>query len=354
MFQGSIYNNRGAKRHMSGSAGNRQGEIGDALRVGLHPELRSALGHTRNGEPLSNNRAPADDLAPWVARVYATKVDMDADACMHCGLISDTPVLRVLFSGDWTAETRDGTGHFGPSALLFGPQSKRMTVSVRGSFATVGVALKPGAMTQLGGPSVADTVDRIIRYDHVYAHEDWGTSEQMIQWFDPLGPPERWLKVAEILVRQLVERTGAKPPDPVIEAFDKAAFANPNLDLGAFAAEHHIERRSLERLIKRAFGQTPTQVLRRARALDIASHLLGVADDSEAEEAALRFFDQSHMIREFKAFFGMTPRQFASTSQPFMTLTLEARQSRRLEVLGRALPGEVPPWRAQEGQDWTI
>jgi hypothetical protein len=28
-----------------------------------------------------------------------------------------------------------------------------------------------------------------------------------------------------------------------------------------------------------------------------------------------------------------------------MTLTLEARQSRRLEVLGRAMPGEVPPWR---------
>ena len=53
------------------------------------------------------------------------------------------------------------------------------------------------------------------------------------------------------------------------------------------------------------------------------------------------------MIREFKAFFGMTPRQFAVTPQPFMTLTLEARQSRRLEVLGRALPGEVPPWRAR-------
>ena len=47
------------------------------------PELRSALGHTRNGEPLSNNRAPADDLAPWVARVYATQVEMDPGAIMH-------------------------------------------------------------------------------------------------------------------------------------------------------------------------------------------------------------------------------------------------------------------------------
>lgn len=310
------------------------------------PELRSALGHTRGGEPLSNNRAPADDLAPWVARLYAAKVEMDHGGTMHCGLMSDTPVMRVLFSGEWTARTRDGFGRYGPAALLFGAQTRRMAVTVSGSFATIGVALKPGAMAGLQGPRVEDTLDRIILYDHIYGGKDWGRSEQMIEWFDPSAPAERWLKVAEILVRQLIERTGAKPPDPVIAAFDKAVFADPNLILGDFAEEHAIERRRLERQIKRAYGQSATQVLRRARALDIASHLLGVAHDSEAEEAALRFFDQSHMIREFHTFFGTTPRQFARTPQPFMTLTLEARQSRRLEVLGRALPDENYPWRA--------
>ena len=309
-----------------------------------NPELRSALGHTLGGEPLSNNRAPADDLAPWVARVYATKVEMDPGETMVCGLIADTPVMRVLLGGEWTARTRDGAGRYGPSALLFGAQTRRMQVNVSGSFASIGVALKPGAMAELQGPQAADTLDRIILYDHIYGDKDWGRSDQMLEWFDPAGEPERWLKVAEILVRQLVERTGAKAPDPVIAAFDRAVFADPNLNLANFAEEHAIERRRLERQIKRAYGQTATQVLRRARALDIASHLLGVADDSEAEEAALRFFDQSHMIREFRHFFGTTPHQFAQTPQPFMTLTLEARQSRRLEVLGRAQPNY--PWRA--------
>ncbi len=271
---------------------------------------------------------------------------MPAEQTLSCGLISDTPVMRVLFNPGWTATTRDGTGRYGRQALLFGPQTKRMEVSVKGSFATVGVALKPGAMTALKGPSVADTLDRIILYDHIYGNEEWGTSERMIEWFDPDAPPERWLVVAEKLVRQLVERTGGKKPDPIVEAFDKAAFADPNLSIADFAAEHSVERRRLERMIKRAYGQTPTQVLRRARALDIAAHLRGVADDSEAEEAALKFFDQSHMIREFQTHFGMTPRQFATTPQPFMTLTLEARQSRRYEVLGRAAPGTPPPWRA--------
>lgn len=319
---------------------------GRELAAAANPELRSALGHTPGGEPLSNNRAPAPDLAPWVARIYATQVDMDQGATMHCGLISDTPVMRVLLKGQWTAETRDGFGRYRPSALLFGAQTKRMAVSVSGSFATIGVALKPGAMSQFKGPRVEDTLDRIILYDHIFGHEDWGTSEQILEWFDPAGPVERWLKVAETLVRQLVQSSGAKPPEPVIAAFDKAVFADPNLNLGDFAEQHAIERRRLERQIKRAYGQSATHVLRRARALDIAAHLLGVAHDSEAEEAALRFFDQSHMIREFRHFFGTTPRQFARTPQPFMTLTLEARQTRRLEVLGRALPDENYPWRA--------
>lgn len=310
--------------------------------------LRSALGHTRNGEPLSNNRAPCEELSPWVARVYATKVDVEPDGMIECGLISDTPVTRVLFAGEWTAETRDGVGYYGPSALLFGPHSKRMAVSVRGSFGTVGVALKPGAVRALKGPKVADTVDRIIHYDDLFRDLNWGTSKQLIEWFDPNGPPERWLRVAEKLVLQLVERTGGVKPDPLIEEFDRAVFADPNLSIGCFVREHDVERRRFERMIKRAYGQTASQVLRRARALDIAAHLRGVADDGEAEEAALKFFDQSHMIREFKAFFGMTPRQFAVTPQPFMTLTLEARQSRRLEVLGRAMPGDVPPWREED------
>ena len=297
----------------------------------LPPAMRSALGHTQNGEPLSNNRAPAEDLAPWVARVYATQVEMDKEATLICGLLSDTPVLRVLFSGKWRAETKDGIGRYGPSALLFGAQTKRMPVRVTGSFATVGLALKPGAMAALRGPKVSDTLDRIILYDHIYGHKEWGTSERMIEWFDPAGPPERWLKVAEYLFRDLLALTGAKRPDPVIEDFDKAAFANPNLVIADFAKEHGVERRTLERSVKKAFGMTPKQVLRRARVLDIAAHLRGVADNREEEEAALRFFDQSHMIREINRFVGRTPARLKDPDSPYLSEMIAPKNLRELD-----------------------
>lgn len=309
------------------------------------PSPRTDLGYSPTGDPLSVNRAPPAELSPWLARIYATKMELSSDAVISCGLLTDTPILRVLFGGEWLAETRDGQRKFGPSALLFGPQSRRMPVQTSSSFGTIGVCLKPGAVEALNGPKVEETLDQIINYDDIYSIKEWGSSQKIGEWFDPDGPVERWLRIAEILAGQLIELTGGKRPDPVIEAFDKAVLANPNLNIGAFIEAHNIERRRFERLIKRAFGQNATKVLRRARALDLAAHLRGVADDDEAAEAALRFCDQSHMIREFRAFLGMTPRQFARTPQPFLTLNLEARQARRLEVLGRAEPGQPPPWR---------
>ena len=88
----------------------------------------------------------------------------------------------------------------------------------------------------------------------------------------------------------------------------------------------------------------PKQVLRRARALDMASHLRGVADEAEAEELELRYYDQSHLIREFTELFGMSPRQFVASPQPILTLALESRQARRLEMIERVAPGAVRPW----------
>ena len=76
----------------------------------------------------------------------------------------------------------------------------------------------------------------------------------------------------------------------------------------------------------------------------MASHLRGVADQAEAEELMLRYYDQSHLIHEFTELFGMSPRQFEATPQPLMTLALESRQARRLEAIARIAPGGVRPW----------
>jgi AraC-like DNA-binding protein len=65
----------------------------------------------------------------------------------------------------------------------------------------------------------------------------------------------------------------------------------------------------------------------------------------DRELAALRFYDQSHLTREFHHFVGMTPAQFQQTSTPILTISIEARQTRKDEDQQRLQSGTKPPWR---------
>ncbi|MFC0203482.1 helix-turn-helix domain-containing protein [Novosphingobium soli] len=296
-------------------------------------------GSTRDGQPLSYNRAPAGDLAPWIARLYVTKVSAPADYTLSCGLFSDTAFIRIQLAGDWVAMPPAGEVRATRGAFYFGPNTRRMPISVTGSFVSLGLALRPGAGTALGGPRVQDYVDRVVPSAAVVS-----PSEVYLALFDPEGSPEDWLQSLEAHWRRKIHLRGGTPPDPVSSAFEEIALRDPSTSVSEAADAIGVDRRKLERVVSRDFGMAPKQVLRRARALDMASHLRGVADSAEGEEMALRYYDESHLIHEFTDLFGMSPRQFVTTPQPILTLALESRQARRLEALKRIEPGQSRPW----------
>lgn len=305
----------------------------------LDPSVLPQQGVTRHGQPLSYNRAPAADLAPWIARLYVTKVALPPDHTLSCGLFTDTAVLRIQLAGEWTAQTADGPKAFGKAALYFGPHSKLMPVTVTGSFISVGMAVRPGASTALRGPRLGDFLDRLVPTTAVTTPAD-----RILSLLDPDGEPEDWLGQIEAMMRNRVEHMDGALPDPVTQRFEDIMFRDPGMSVSDAAALCGVERRKLERVVSRDFGMAPKQVLRRARALDMASYLRGVAEPDEGEEMALRYYDESHLIHEFTELFGMSPRQFVKKPQPILTLALESRQARRLEALKRIAPGQARPW----------
>ncbi|MBU6268555.1 MAG: AraC family transcriptional regulator [Sphingomonadales bacterium] len=309
------------------------------IRRGVDGAIAPRAGRSRGGQPLSHNRAPSSDLAPWIARLYATVVDVPEGYRLSSGLFNDVSVIRIQLRGDWTAETADGPMRLGRAALVFGPHSRLMPVAVAGSFTSIGVQLRPGAGHALLGLNAQNLVDRIAPAD------SYGLpGAEAIRRLGEATSPEQALDILEGMVRQIIEQAGGACPDPVSARFEALSFTDPGASVAEFAESNGISSRQLERQIRRDFGLPPKQVLRRARALDMASHLRGVADEAEADEIALRYYDQSHLTREFTALFGISPRQFVEAPSPLLTLALESRQSRRLEAMDRITPGEPRPW----------
>lgn len=293
--------------------------------------------------PLSLNRAPAPDLDPWIARVTITRVDAAPDFEVACGLCSDIAFQRVILTGEWEHSVDDKPERYDRESVLIGPHSAHFNANCKGAIATIGIGFRPGALRVLFGRDMSEIVDTVERGDPIGLMADESGDGDRFGY--PINaPPEEWALLAEERVRKLIARLDPKKPDRVSAVFELASFVDPNIGPGEFAREHGINQRRLERLVKRDFGLTPRFVLRRARALDLAAQMLGIADKDEEADFLLRYFDQAHLIREFQKFFGVTPEEFCDHPRMLMTMNLEARSARRLEELDRLRPGEKRPW----------
>ncbi|NOX95748.1 MAG: helix-turn-helix domain-containing protein [Alphaproteobacteria bacterium] len=71
-----------------------------------------------------------------------------------------------------------------------------------------------------------------------------------------------------------------------------------------------VSRRQTDRISKQIFGASPKLLQRKYRALRAADHIR-TGQTLGAMAAGQSFYDQSHYIKEFRSFIGVTPQQFA-------------------------------------------
>ena len=308
--------------------------------------ISSRTGTTRDGAPLALAREPADDIKPWFYWISVAEGDIPDGTTVSCRMLGDQACLRLVWGDTWTAQTLDGPQVFVPGetgiTLYFGTQTRAMPISVTGSYKIVTVHLTTGAPPVLGGPSQAVLTDRIIIHEELVGHG------HLTSKVPTTAPYEDWILAVEAQLRVFLSTTSRKLPDPISVGFERECLASPDFAIGDFADANGISCRTLERTVKRDFGISPKLVQRRARALDMAATLLGVARPEDEPEARLRYFDQSHLIREMRRFFGMRPGELVNGPHPFLRMTIETRQRRRLKALEELEAIEasgVAPWR---------
>lgn len=305
--------------------------------------LVGRTGRARDGNALALNVLPDSDLTPFVTWFAATHAEKPDGSVLEGGILSDHASIRVLHGGTWTAETADGPRVFAPGesgkAIYFGPQKTIMPITVDGSFKVVSIYLGVGGAQALGAPAQSEMIDRVLDYDRMAGRGAFASL------FDFSATPQAWYNSFAREFRRYLDAHTPPRPDRIALAFEACTLKDPEFTLQDFAEANDVSIRTVERVVRKAYGLTPKQVMRRARALDLAAALLGVAISEEEAEMKLRYFDQSHQIREIRHFFDRTPRQLREESNPLLLLNLEIRQSRRIEALQRLGPNQCAPWR---------
>ncbi len=324
--------------------------MGDRYNEGMpqrwdRPEVHSETGVSSEGVPLAFNRPPDERIADWVGRsMVAYAYDRTGEPVSGL-LCNDAAYLRCAVGVDWRVDTADGRVNVRDQTFLTGQHTKAMPLHYKGGVKVAGLMLRPGALSALFGIDDSTLTDRLLPLDQT------GISDREVTGLYNLDlTPAEWLARIEGWLADYIEKNAVQPPDPVSRAMELQTFVDPNRSLDELAEEVGVSRRTMERIARRDFGMSPKKIMRRARVLDIAARSCGVADEAEAEEFLLRFFDQAHLIREFSTFFGTTPHRFIRERHPLLTLSLEIRQARRLELLDRTSPGSVRPWMRKDFQ----
>jgi AraC-like DNA-binding protein len=279
---------------------------------------------------------PAEPLRPYVTTYYRT----DVICSPHTPWVEDwlhPEWANLRFLGHGRAHGAVGQGELrpGPAFAVNGPTSRAVRFRLS-SGSSWGIGLLPLGWARLFSRPASDYADRSID----------GTADPVFAAFVPLAEVlargDGDFETQRALIESHLARIFAAAP-PVAEA--------PILALNAALVDQDVQTvtdlaerlgttvRSVERLSRRAFGFPPKLLLRRQRFLrSLARFML---DPSRTWIGSLdcNYHDQSHFVRDFRRFMGMSPSAYAKADKPLLVAAARARMA----VAGQAVQGLHAP-----------
>jgi AraC-like DNA-binding protein len=173
---------------------------------------------------------------------------------------------------------------------------------------TFGVRFRPGMAGAVLPVDSAEITDRTIALADV-----WGSKAQNVE--SRILEAGSMAAAARVLSSALAAPLGG--PDAVRRAIAAITVAHGDIDLEWVARQAGLSARQFRRRCLEASGLTPKHLCRVLR-FRHACAMAGQTADWAEVAAAAGYFDQSHLIRDFREFTGSTPMSVFSNTRTGM------------------------------------
>ena len=259
---------------------------------------------------------PAPPLRPLITTYYYVATPVPLVDHLH----PEWGNLRFTLAGAWTV-TRPGRSEpTPPEHALFGPSDRTGTVATEGQARMAGAGLTALGWSQLiGEPAHLHANGMRALGDRLGAEAD-ALRARLVEAAWPEMPA-----LFDAFFAGLAARAPA--PDPLIERVQAALIGGDIEAVPVFAAALGLTERTLDRLCRRGFGFTPKRLLRRQRFLRTLAEIGDRLDQPLSTLLDGSYYDQSHFIREFRTFMGMTPTAYCNAPRQMMRRAGQARQA---------------------------
>jgi AraC-like DNA-binding protein len=200
------------------------------------------------------------------------------------------------------------TEHWAPRCVLVGPTTHRQEdLKLSGSLQVFSIRFSPVGFRAMFGIPARLLRDRAVEAELVLGPEIVDLHEQLLA-VEPAG----WEQAAE---RYLLKRLRLFEVSAESRIAGEAAAAmqrsRGRLDVAEVAARSAVSTRHLERAFQEQVGVSPKTFGMLLR-LDHALELAGTGSNWAEVAHLCGYFDQSHLVRDFRAMTGATPVEFVA------------------------------------------
>jgi AraC-like DNA-binding protein len=234
---------------------------------------------------------------------------------------ADLPQLRLLVRGEAIYDFLDGRRMNSPRASILGPTYGAYRFEAKGPLLVLGIGLQPAGWAALVREDASAYANRIWEAEPLFGNI-------LTRTLDVLEHVERYSDMADAADR-LMTALLARVPEPnfwFTQLTDQWLASSPSPEVDTLVESVGMSARQVERLAKRIYGAPPKLLARKYRALKAAAEL-SKGQHSWSDVAGDAFSDQSHFIREFRQFVGVTPNQLIARPPLVMRLSLERRRA---------------------------
>jgi len=264
-------------------------EVGRAQGVLRRPLHAGKLRHSR--------RAPSADVAFWIAHYWSVSWDLRGLPA-HIAQTLPHPNVHVVFEN-------------GTSAVS-GVHTRKFSRVLEGQSSVFGIKFRPGGFRPFLESPVSRLRDRLVPARNFFGSGIDALEEILLSsrpeddkvhaadaFFRARVPePDRTIELAAELVARILQEPDIKTVDHL-------------------AAQSGIHKRSLERIFNEYVGVSPKWVIRRHRLHEAVERIHAGGRPDWAQLALdLGYFDQAHLINDFRTIVGYSPARYRKQVSP--------------------------------------
>ena len=207
-----------------------------------------------------------------------------------------------------------------PASLFAGQISRSITIKPTGKVKLFGVRLKPAGAFALGGFSLFELTDRMFDIGSIFGRSGIELEDAVNaapNFKARIGLFERFVSSVDRKRRTAESETSA--------ATRLILESSGNIAISKLAEYLNRSERALERQFRERVGLSPKMFARIVRFHNVVRSIES-ASDPQMLDTALTFgyFDQSHMIRDFREFSGKSPLDYFNTTHRISALFTSA------------------------------